>query len=255
MLIVLLHFHTFGVVVEWRTDLVDGGQLLVFGCVDNEALNEWVFIELLTLLFFIYDEVDVWFHFPDCIDLIVDCVYLFVGPYFSELSFGVVPEVEVLKLQSLLCAIWIKPKFTVVVADLWSLIVSKLMLPFSNRFGIAYPQIPYVIVKQMVITSFVPLPADQFALFEVPYVCFIYFGIHWGAPFLVGLQVNQPYFSISTLPYHNLLRTDHLNWNLIQIFNFHFLPEQNLSFGVSVKKNNASFAFSTLEIALLRMLH
>ena len=57
-------------------------------------LNEWVFIEVLTIIF-TDGEVDVWLDLSNCIDTIVDCVYLFVGPHFSGLSFGVVFEVEV----------------------------------------------------------------------------------------------------------------------------------------------------------------
>ena len=76
----------------------------------------------------------------------------------------------------------------------------ELMLPFDNRFCISYPQIPYVVVYQILKLFFSTHPADQFGLFEVFYVPALYFGIHWGAPFLVGLQVNQTYFSIVTIP-------------------------------------------------------
>ena len=36
--ILLFHFHIFGVVVEGKADLADGSRLLIFCCIDNEAL-------------------------------------------------------------------------------------------------------------------------------------------------------------------------------------------------------------------------
>ena len=96
-----LHLHNFGVVIEGKADLAGRGRLLVFGCIDNEVFERWVVIEFV-ILFFIDNEVDVMLHFPYYINFIVDHVYDFVGPHFSELPFGVVPEVEVKELQSLL---------------------------------------------------------------------------------------------------------------------------------------------------------
>ena len=94
--ILLLHFHIFRVVIEGKADLANGGRLLVFGCIDNEVFEKWVLIDLLLIIIFlICDEVDVWLHFTDSIHLIVYCVYTFVGPHFSDLSFGVTPEIEV----------------------------------------------------------------------------------------------------------------------------------------------------------------
>ena len=84
-----MHFHTFGVVAEGKADLVDGGRLLFFICIDNEVLVKWTLFEFITITFLKDEEVDVWFHFPYFINLIVDCVYLFIGPHFSEFAFGV----------------------------------------------------------------------------------------------------------------------------------------------------------------------
>ena len=130
----------------------------------------------------------------------------------------------------------------------------ELMLPFDNRFWIISPQIPYAIVKQMAMIFFRPSPADQFGLIEVCYVSPINLCIHFGAPFLVGLQVNQPYFYIVTVRYHNLLRTDHLNINTPKICTFHFLPEQGISVTVSMEKINTRFTISTIMIVLLSLL-
>ena len=93
--IFLLHFHIFGVVVEGKTDLADDSRLLILGCIDNEVLLGWSLFDFIALTFLIDDEVGVWLNFPDRINLIVDFVYFFVGPHFSELAFGIVPEVEV----------------------------------------------------------------------------------------------------------------------------------------------------------------
>ena len=103
--ILLLHFHTFGIIIEGKTDLADWGRLLVFGCIENEALKEWVLFDLVIVIFFIGHEVNVRLNFPYYINMIVDCVYLFIDPHFSEFAFGVVPQVEVWELQSLF---WIK---------------------------------------------------------------------------------------------------------------------------------------------------
>ena len=86
-----LHFHTFGAVVEGKADLADGGRLLIFGCIDNEVLEEWVLFDFIAVIFLIDDEVDVWLNFSDCINIIADYVYLLIEPYFSELAFEVVP--------------------------------------------------------------------------------------------------------------------------------------------------------------------
>ena len=97
--------------------------------------------------------------------------------------------------------------------------------------------------------SFAPHPADQLGLSEILYVPSIQFCIHCGAPLFVGLQVNHPYFMISTVPQHNLLRTDHLNKNLKQIFTFHFLPKQDHSVAVSVE-NKYSTLSNVLNVLL-----
>ena len=89
------HFDKFGVVVEGKANLANGGRLLVFARVDNEVLKEWVLFDFIAVTFLIDDEVDVWLHFSDFTNFIVSCVYFFVPPHFSEFSFGVVPEVEV----------------------------------------------------------------------------------------------------------------------------------------------------------------
>ena len=79
----------------------NGGRLLIFGGIDNEILIEWVHTGLLIILFFTGNEVNIWLNFPDVINQIVYCVYLFIGPHFSGFSFGIVPKVEVKELQSL----------------------------------------------------------------------------------------------------------------------------------------------------------
>ena len=112
------------------------------------------------------------------------------------------------------------------------------MLPLNNGFGVLLSQILNAVVNQLVVFSYIPHPTDQFSLFEVRYVSFIHLDISVGAPFLVGLQVNEPYLIIVIVRHHNLLRTDNLNPNIPQVFSFHFLPEQGLSVGVSVEKNN-----------------
>ena len=66
------------------------------------------------------------------------------------------------------------------------------MLPFEDWFGVAFSQIPNVVVYQNQKVVFAPLPADHFGLFEVLYESSIYLGIHCGAPLFVGFQVNQP---------------------------------------------------------------
>ena len=101
-----------------------------------------------------------------------------------------------------------------VVANLCRLMAFELMLLFGDRFGIASPQIPDVIVNQLAMIAFDTDPADQFALFEVVYESSNYLAIHCGAPLFVGLQVNQPYLLTMSVPYHNLLRTDHLHGNI-----------------------------------------
>ena len=72
------------------------------------------------------------------------------------------------------------------------------MLPFYCWFGVVFLQILKAVVYQMAMIFFVPSPADQLGLSEVFYFSF-YLGIHCGAPLLVGLQVNQQYFMISTV--------------------------------------------------------
>ena len=80
-----------------------------------------------------------------------------------------------------------------VVAGIRHMIAFELMLPLGNRLCIAYPQIPYVIVKQINMSAILSHPADQFGLFEIFYVLFSYLNIHFcDAPFFVGLHVNQP---------------------------------------------------------------
>ena len=195
--ILLLHLHTFGVAVEGKADLPNRGRLLIFCCIDNEVLKEWTLIDLLLIIIFlICDEVDVWLHFTDSIHLIVDCVYTFVGPHFCEFSFRVVREVKIWKLHCLLISIGIKPKLGVVVAGIQSVILFELMLPFNGWFGVVLSHIFYIEVYQLAtMASVVPHPANQFCLFEVCYESPINLRIHslhCGAPFFVGLQIDQP---------------------------------------------------------------
>ena len=58
-------------------------------------LVEYVPIGSIDLIFSINNEVDVWLNFPDCINYIVSYFHLIFERHFSELSFGVVSEVEV----------------------------------------------------------------------------------------------------------------------------------------------------------------
>ena len=127
----------------------------------------------------------------------------------------------------------------VTIARIRFIIPFRLILPFNSRFGVVLSQIFYIVVNQLSIMSFPPPhPTEQLSLFEVCCVSLLILRIHCGAPFIVHLQVNQPYFFISIVVYHNLLRTDHINLNILQIVTFHFLPKQYLSVAVSVEKNN-----------------
>ena len=79
-----------------------------------------------------------------------------------------------------------------VVAGIRHMIAFELMLPLDNRLCIGYPQIPYVIVKQINMSAILSHPADQFGLFEICYVLLSYLNIHFfGAPFYMSLYVNQ----------------------------------------------------------------
>ena len=127
-----------------------------------------------------------------------------------------------------------------VVADTRLKVILELMLPFNGWFCIAYPQIPYIVVYQLVMIALIPFPADQFALFQVSYVSPINLSINCGTPLLVGFQVNQPYFMNISVPYQSLFRTDHIDSNKPKIFAFHFLPKQGFSVAVSVEKKNPS---------------
>ena len=89
--ILLLHLYTFGAVIKGKADLTDGGRLLVLDCIDNEVFVRWVLIGLISIIFFIGDEVDVWLNFAYFANLIADYTYLFVDFHFSELFFGVAP--------------------------------------------------------------------------------------------------------------------------------------------------------------------
>ena len=131
-----------------------------------------------------------------------------------------------------------EPKLGVIVADIRIIIPFELNLLFNGWFGVVLSQIFYIVVNQLSMMSFIPHPTEQFGLFEVCCVSLLILRIHCGAPFIVHLQVNQPYFFISIVVYHNLLRTDHINLNILQIVTFHFLPKQYLSVAVSVEKNN-----------------
>ena len=122
-----------------------------------------------------------------------------------------------------------------IVADTQRMILFKIMLPFDDRFGVVFLQIINVVVNQLAVSAF-GHPADHFGLPEVGHVPYCYLGIDCGAPFVVGLQVNQPYCMIITVRYHNLLQADHLNKNTPKIFTFHFLSKQYLSVAVSVEK-------------------
>ena len=148
-----------------------------------------------------------------------------------------------------------EPKLGVTVANIRSIIPFELMLPLNNWFGVVLFQIFYIeIYNKMAMISFRPSPAEQFGLPEVCYLSSNYLSIHWGAPFFVCLQVNEPYFSIISVQHNNLLRTDHLNIHTPQSFTFHFLPEQGLSVAVSVEKKNYSFSVSAIVIVLLSLL-
>ena len=111
------------------------------------------------------------------------------------------------------------------------------MLPFNSWFFIFFLQILEVVVYQLAMVILDTLPADQLGLSEVCYEPSNHFSIHFGAPLIVGLQVNQPYFMIVSVRHHNLLWTDYRNKNIPKIFTFHFLPKQGFSVAVSVEKN------------------
>ena len=234
-----MHFHTFGVVVEGKADLTDGGRLLVFGCIDNEALKEGFFFDFTFRTFLIDDGVDVWLHFHNFINTIADCVYLFIDPHFSEFAFRVILEIEVLKLQSLFLIFWMEVKLGVIVAGIQHMIAFKLMFPLNSWFRIFFFQILKAVVYELAMIIFEPHAAEQFGLSEVVNLFSTDLCIQCGTPLFVGFQVNQPYFMIVSVPYHNLLGTDHLNRNQPTTFTFHFLSEYGLSVGVSVKKEYA----------------
>ena len=93
--IFFFYTHICGIVAEGKVYLVDRSRLLVFARVNNEILKDWVLFDFIIGTFLIKDKVNVWRSLPERPNLIADCVYLFIGPHFSELSFGVVSEVEV----------------------------------------------------------------------------------------------------------------------------------------------------------------
>ena len=148
-------------------------------------------------------------------------------------------------------------KLGMIIAELPLILPFELILPFNHWFCIVFLQIINAIVYQLAMIVFIPTPTEQFGLFEVFYVSPNNLCIHCSAPLFVSFQVNQPYFMI-IFQHQNLLRTDHLNVNILPNnppnHNFHFLPEQNLSVAVSVEKNSnqfSLFSLSTIEIALL----
>ena len=95
-------------------------------------------------------------------------------------------------------------------------------------------------------------PTEQFALSEVFDVFSNYYSIHCGAPLFAGFQVNQPKCWVVFVQYHSLLRTDHINRNIPNIYTFHFLPQQYLSVAVWVEKKH--FALLIIWVALLSLL-
>ena len=120
------------------------------------------------------------------------------------------------------------------------------MLPFNCWFCIFFLQILKPVIYELALVARETHPAEQLGLFEICYVSPIILSIHCGAPLSVCFQVNQPYFFIVIVIYNNLLRTDHLNFNPPKLFNFHFLPKQNLSVAVSVK--NRTMLFNILSV-------
>ena len=78
--IFLLYFYFFGVSVERKTYPANRGRLLIFAGIDNQVLVDWAFIKFLIHLCFIDNEVDIRLNFPNCVDVIIDCVY---KPHFS----------------------------------------------------------------------------------------------------------------------------------------------------------------------------
>ena len=93
--ILLFYTHICGIVAEGKVYLVDRSRLLVFARVNNEILKEWVLFDFIIGTFLIEDKVNVWRSLFERPNLIADCVDVFLCPHFSELSFGVVSEVEV----------------------------------------------------------------------------------------------------------------------------------------------------------------
>ena len=75
--IVLLHFYIFEVIVEGKADLANDGRLLILCRIDDAVFVGWGTIEPFLTIFLIDNEIDIWFYFPDCFEVIVYCVYVF----------------------------------------------------------------------------------------------------------------------------------------------------------------------------------
>ena len=149
--------------------MADGGRQLVFARINNEVLLGWVFTGIITSPFLIGNEVDVRLYFSDLINPIVDCVYVLVGPHFSDFSFGIVLNIEVKEHQSLCWLRVLEPHFGVVVAEMQHLIIFKLMLPFSNRFCVLLSQILNVVVNNTAIFAQIIGPTTQTSLVYLKY--------------------------------------------------------------------------------------
>ena len=142
------------------------------------------------LIYLTGDEVDVGINFPNFIDIIVNYALAFIDPYFFDLSFGVIPQVEVGKLKILFLAFGGQQKFRVFIHDTRNAII-YICNPSGNRLSIVFLQVISIIVCQREILPFVSNPADHFGLWEVDNSSYTssfgFLAIHCGAPLFVGL--------------------------------------------------------------------
>ena len=150
------------------------------------------------LIYLTGDEVDIRLNFPYFIDIIVDYALTFIEPYCFDLAFGIFPEIEVGKLQSLFLAFGGQQKFRVFIHDARNATI-YIRNPLGNGFSIFLLKIFNIKVCQMWVFIFGSHPADHFGLLEVYNFSSTVVAIDCGAPLFVGLKINQPYFLIGTV--------------------------------------------------------
>ena len=96
------------------------------------------------------------------------------------------------------------------------LIFFELMLPSNYRLRVLFPHVLNVVEDQMTIIVFGrAYPAKQLSFLEVCNFSCIKFeaGIQPGPGLFMGLQIDEPYFVIPSVPNHNLFWTDHQDGN------------------------------------------